>query len=164
MNSENSISEQGLRYHEWRGLGLYIVLFVVQTVGVGILLVNAVPLYRVIALDFKSYRPDPEPWWAIVGMVLVQAAYWLRVRLQPPLPRMGHIVLGHIVLFLARLSFVSVTASFTVVFLNRFPDLRNIDFSPFRALLILVMFFSIFCWTLELERLAKALRGRESTT
>lgn len=161
MSAEDTKTERARGGPKWRGLGLYFFLLSVQTAGVAILLAYAVPLYRLMALDFARYKPDLKPWWTIAGILLIQVAYWFRVRLQPPLPRTGHIVLGHIVSFVARISFVAVTASFTVMFLNRFPELRNINYSPLRALVILVMFFSIFCWTLELERLAKALH--EST-
>lgn len=146
---------------KWRGLRLYFSLLSVQTAGVAILLANMIPLYRLMALDFSKYKPDLRPWWAITGMLLIQVAYWLRMRLQPPLPRTRNIVLSHIVSFVARISFVSVTATFTVMFLNRFEDLKNINYPPLRALVVLMMFFSLFCWTLELERLAKALQGSE---
>lgn len=146
-----------------RGVDLYLLLLLAQTLGIVILVGNFLPLYRKMVLDFSSYKPDQQPWW-IGAVLLVQAAYWFRVRLQPPLPVTRNNVLGHIILFVARLSFVSVTASFTVMFLNRFQDLRAMDYPPLRALLILLMFFTVFCWTLELERLAKALQRPEGGT
>lgn len=155
--------EDGRRSPKGRGLVLYFSLLSIQTTGVAILLANIVPLYRLMALDFAHYKPDAKPWWAM-GILLAQAAYWSRVRLQLPLPRAGHMVLGHMIHFVARISFVSVTASFTVMFLTRFPDLRNLNYSPLRAAIILTMFFAMFCWTLELERLAKALHGPEGGT
>ena len=44
------------------------------------------------------------------------------------------------------------------MFLNRFEALRDMNYPPLRALVVLLIFFSLFCWTLELERLAKALQ------
>ena len=81
---------------------MYFSLLSVQFAGVAILLVNMIPLYRLMVLDFSNYRPDLRPAWAIAGMLLIQVAYWLRVRLNPPLPQTGTIVLGHIVAFVAR--------------------------------------------------------------
>ncbi len=160
VSPQDIMTENGQRDPKWRGLGLYFSLLSVQTTGVGVLLANIVPLYRMMSLDFSSYKPDTRPWWAIAGILLVQIAYWLRVRLQPPLPLTRNIVLGHIVFFVARISFVCVTASFTLVFLNRFPELKDLNYPPVRVLVTLLMFFSIFCWTLELERLAKGLQDR----
>lgn len=162
MSAKDSKTVKARGGPKLRGVGLYLCLLAVQSAGVALLLANLIPLYRLMALDFAKYRPDVRTWWAIAGMLLIQIAYWLRVRLDPPLPRKGSMVLGHIVLFAARMLFVSVTASFTVMFLNRFEALRNMNYPPLRALVVLVMFFSIFCWTLELERLGKALQERQT--
>ena len=145
-----------------RRLQLYFALLTLQTVGVAILLVNMIPLYRMMVLDFANYKPDLRPWWAFAGVLLIQVAYWLRVRLQPSLPGIEGTVLGHLILFAARMSFVTVTAGFTVMFLNRIEDLRRIDYPPVRALIVLAISFSLFCWTLELERLGKALQRDKS--
>ncbi|MGE5295898.1 MAG: hypothetical protein ACM3VT_13820 [Solirubrobacterales bacterium] len=158
------MTEKSLFGPRWRGRGLYFSLLSVQTAGVAILLANLIPLYRLMALDFASYRPDPRSWWAIAGILLIQVAYWLRVRLQPPLPRARNIVLGHVVSFAARLSFVAVTAAFTDMFLKRYESLKELNYPPLRVLAVLVLFFSIFCWTLELEHLAKALQGSKHET
>ncbi|MGN6554554.1 MAG: hypothetical protein ACTHLW_12670 [Verrucomicrobiota bacterium] len=101
----------------------------------------------------------PHPgivWWAVVAVVLIQVAYWLRVRLQPPLPGGGHVVIGHMAAFFARLIFILASSTFAVMFFVRFDQL---SLPPHRVLLILSLLFSMFCWTLELERLAKALQG-----
>lgn len=142
--------------------GLYFPLLAAQTAGLAILLVNLIPLYRLMVLDFGNYKPDQMPWWWVIGgTLLIQVAYWLRVQLQPRLPRRGNLVFAHILLFAARMIFVSVTAGFTVMFLNRFEQLRDMNYPPLRAAAVLMVFFSIFCWTLEIERLAKALQERK---
>lgn len=161
MSPEDAIAETGVCGRKSRGLGLYFLLLLVQTAGVALLLANLIPLYRLMALEFANYKPDSRVWWAFAGMLLIQVAYWLRVRLEPALPRTGNIVLSHIVSFGARISFVAVTAAFTDMFLKRYDSLKELNYPPLRALGVLVMFFSIFCWTLELERLATALREGE---
>jgi hypothetical protein len=42
---------------------------------------------------------------------------------------------------------------FSVVFFTRFEDL---EFSIWKILLLLVVLFSLFCYTLDLDRIAKA--------
>lgn len=158
MNGQDTGDEKAFGDPTWRGVGLYAVLLALQTAGVVLVLVNIVPLYRLMALDFANYKPNVWPWGEITGTLVIHAAYWSRVWLQPPLPRSRNVVLGHLVQFSARLLFVSVTAAFTVMFMNRLPQLRALDYSPLRALLVLVMFFGVFCWTLELERLAAVLQ------
>ena len=145
-----------------RGLGFYFSLFAVQTVGAAIVLVNGVPIYRQIAGDFA--KPEPHRgilWWAVAAVALIQVAYWLRVWLQPPLPRSGHVIIGHFAYFLARLSFIFASSTFAVVFFAHFEQLT---LPPHRILMVLALLFSMFCWTLELERLAKALHGAEKIT
>lgn len=139
------------------GLGLYLALLAVQTAGAAIVLVNGVPIYRQLASDFASHRSQPEiKWWAFAAVLLIQAGYWLRVRLQPALPAGGHVLIGHVAAFVARLSFILASSFFGVVFLIRFEEL---SLPPQRIAMILALLFSMFCWTLELERLAKALHG-----
>jgi hypothetical protein len=70
--------------------------------------------------------------------------------------RGDHAIAGHIISFVARLSFVAATSTFSFVFLNHFGKL---NLPSHRMVLILALLFSLFCWNLELERLAKALIG-----
>jgi len=62
-------------------------------------------------------------------------------------------VLGHAIQFLGRLSFVYIGGMFSVVFFTRFEEL---EFSIWKVLFLLTVLFSLFCYTLDLERIAKA--------
>lgn len=137
--------------------GVYWLLLALQSVGAAIVLWNGVPFYRQLASDFANHQPHPGIiWWAVASGVVMQVAYWLRVWLQPPLPPSGYVVLGHLTAFVARLSFILASSTFSVVFFLRFEQL---SLPPHRVLLIFVVLFSLFCWSLELERLAKALQA-----
>jgi len=140
---------------------LYFLLLAVQTAGAGLLLNNALPIYRQAVGDFSKHRPHPGIlWWAVAAVGMIQGAYWAAVRLRVGPPKRGHVVIGHLAAFVARLSFIFASSSFTLVFIVRFEDLGL----PFdRILMILAMLFSMFCYTVELERLAKALYGIERT-
>lgn len=162
LESEGIVAEDGSCGE--KGLGLYWLLLSVETGGTAVLFSNLLPLYRVMAFDFGNYRPDPAAWWAIIGIVLTQVPYWLGRRLQPRLPRLKSTILSHILAFVAKLSFVAVTASFSVMFLNRAEALKQMNYPPLRVLVVLVMFFALFCWTLELERLSKALQRDKHET
>lgn len=141
------------------GLGTYFLLLAVQTAGAVMVLMNGVPIYRQIAGDFSRHQPQPGIlWWAVAAVALIQIAYWIRVRLQPSLPPRGHVVIGHLAAFVARLSFILASSTFTVFFFVRFEQL---SLSPQRIVMILALLFSMFCWTLELERLARAIQGAE---
>ena len=151
-------SQQSISSAETRsGPGVYLLLVGLQTVGAAVVLVNGAPIYRQLTTDFANHQPQPGIlWWAVVAMVLIQVGYWLRMQLDPVLPQAVHVVVGHLLAFVARLSFILASSTFTVVFLIRFEQL---SLPPHRILMILVLMFSMFCWTLELERFARALQG-----
>jgi hypothetical protein len=58
----------------------------------------------------------------------------------------------------ARLSFILASSTFAIMFLVRFEQLV---LSPRRITLVLALLFSMFCYTLELDRLARSLHGPE---
>jgi len=122
-------------------------------------LVNGVPICRQLTSDFAHHEPQPGIlWWAVATVALIQVGYWLRVRLRPPMPGSGHVLIAHLAAFVARLSFILASSTFTVVFFVRFEQL---SLPPRRVFMMLALLFSMFCWTLELERLAKALHRTE---
>ncbi len=138
---------------------MYLFLVALQAAGAAIILVNGAPIYRQMVKDFS--RPEPHPgigWWAVAAVAIMQGAYWLRIWHQPPLPQCRLVLASHLTSFLARLSFILASASFTVMFLVRFEELQP---SLPRVVLLLAALFALFCYTLELERLAKALRHPE---
>lgn len=138
------------------GLGRYLLLVAVQTAGAAIILWNGLPIYRQIVTDFSKHEPRPEIlWWAVAAVVMIQGAYWLRVRIRPPLPKRRLLFVGHLSSFAARLSFIFASSSFTVIFLVRFDDLH---LTVARVGMLLALLFSMFCYSLELDRLAKALQ------
>ncbi len=140
-----------------RGPGLFLSLLAVETAGIVIILLDGMPIYREMIRKVSDHTPRPGvPWWAWAGIVLVLGAYLLRVRFRPSLPPSGHAVAGHLISFVGRMSFVVATSAFSLVFINHFGEL---NLPPRRMVSLLVLLFAIFCWTLELERLAKALIG-----
>jgi hypothetical protein len=62
------------------------------------------------------------------------------------------IVVGHIVLFAGRLNFVLVGGIFATVFYVRFEDLQ---LGPLQILGVVIGLFTMFCYTLDLERIGR---------
>jgi hypothetical protein len=140
------------------GLGVYYLLLAMQTGGASIVLINGIPIYRQMAGDFSKHQPQPAVlWWALVSVALIQIAYWLRLRLQPARPQGTHVLTSHLVSFVARLSFILASSTFGVMFFVRFEEL---SLSPSRISVVLALLFSMFCYTLELDGLARALQPR----
>ena len=100
-----------------------------------------------------SKRIRSFSFWGTVAVILIQSTYWIRLRCFPPLRFKRQLVLGHAIQFLWRLGFVFIGGMFSVVFFTRFKEL---EFSIWKVLFLLAVLFSLFCYTLELERLGKA--------
>jgi len=133
---------------------LYPLLLAAQTAGAAMILWNGIPVYRQILNDPSKHEPRPErKALAILAVAMIQSAYWLRVRLGLMPQWRGNLLFGHLVSFAARLSFIFGAASFSLVFFARLPELR---ISAAQVALLLAVLFSLFCYMLELERLAKA--------
>jgi hypothetical protein len=144
-----------------RGAGvrwLYPVLIGLQTGGVVIFYIKAIPFYRELTADVSGYSPGTETLrWSLPTAAVIQIAYWIRFYLHPATPRAASPLIGHVVRFLARLIFVLPSSVFSFVFLNN--NLRG-RMPITRYLLVLVALFSVYCFTLELERFGKVDRRK----
>jgi hypothetical protein len=138
----------------------YFFLFAMQTIGAAILFWFAVPLFRQVLLDPGGHIARPENFvWSLSAITLMQAGYWLRHRLRLSLPQLFcNALVGYIVLFVARMSFVLATSVFGFVFIVRRPEFQ-IPTSRYFA--VIIGLFALFCYTQELERLGRALIGPE---
>lgn len=140
---------------------LYPVLIALEIAGVVILYCKAIPLYHELTADAAAHSPGTETLrWTLPTAVLIQIAYWIRFYLQPSTPRAASPLVGHVVRFLARLIFVLPSAVFSFVFLDN--NLRG-RMPVARYLFVLLALFSIYCFTLDLERFGKVDRRKERT-
>jgi hypothetical protein len=134
----------------WR----FAALFGVQTIGAVILFWNAVPLYQRILADPASYEAGTEHLaWALSSIALMQFGYWVSYRIRPPLPQFTNALLGHVTLFLTRMSFVFATSVFGFLFVTQRPGFH---IPPSRYVITLLGLFALYCYVEELERLGKA--------
>ena len=131
--------------------GLRRALFVVETCGLAAVLYFWVPLYRRLAGGPVADHPGSVLAGPLLPViVLMQACYWVRQSL-PAATGARRPVLGHLLLFLSRLTFVFAGSTFSV-FLVRAGDTR-----PTVAGLTVALagLFAIFCYSFELERLGR---------
>jgi hypothetical protein len=139
-----------------RGRWGYFVLFGMQTIGAVVLFWTGLLLYRQVLAD-PSHEPEL---WPIVGslssITLMQIAYWVSYRVRPPLPQFQNALLGHAILFLARMVYVLPTAIFGFVFIAQRPEF---DIPVFECLVLLLGLFALFCYVRELERLGRVFTG-----
>jgi len=134
---------------------LYLILFGIQTIGALIIIRIALPLYRALMADPAAHQVRVDRTiWALVAVTLMQAGFWIRHRLQPQPPPFRNALIGYVLWFLGRMSFVLATAIFGFVFIVRRPEL-SLPIS--RYFLTLAGLFAYFCYALEVEGLARNL-------
>ena len=98
---------------------------------------------------------EAHPWtlvWSLLSIALMQCTYWVSHHLRPPLPQFRNTLLGHVVLFLARMGFVLPTSVFGFVFVAQRPEF---DIPVFQCLVLFLGLFSLYCYVRELERLGR---------
>src|SRR6266567_1857241 len=134
-------------------IALSWLLFTAETAGALTILWQGVPIYRRLLMGVTEQAGANVFLWVSIGVAVIQASYSIRLRCFPPLRFNRQLVLGHAIQFLGRLSFVFIGGMFGVVFFTRFEEL---EFSVWKVLFLLVVLFSLFCYTLDLDRLAKA--------
>jgi hypothetical protein len=119
-------SASGRPSHTVGDASRYFCLFAMQTIGAAILFWYAVPLFRQVLLDPGGHVARPENLvWSLSAITLMQAGYWIRHRLRLPLPQLlRNALVGYVVLFVARMSFVLATAVFGFVFIVRRPEFQ----------------------------------------
>jgi hypothetical protein len=140
-----------------RGGLRYFFLFAMQTIGAVVLFLYGVPLFRQVLLGPGSHVPRRENLvWSLSAIALIQTGYWIGRRLRPPPPQFHNTFVGHIILFVARMSFVLATSVFGFVFLVRRPEFQ---IPTSRYVVLVIGLFALFCYTQELEHLGRALIG-----
>ena len=139
-------------------IALHWILFLGQTIGDATILSQLIPLLReLITSGFGEKTPPEINVLAVLAVIIIQVCYWLDKHWFATL-RLRYIpVLGNVILFLARLNFIFAGATFSAVYLVRF---KEVQMSPLGFVLLSGVLFSMFCYTLELERLGGALVKR----
>lgn len=113
-------------------LALSWLLFTAESMGALIILWNGVPIHQRLLTGRTAQEAGPRVFvLGVVAVILVQSAYWIRLRCFPPLRFKRQLVLGHAIQFLGRLSFVFIGGMFSVVFFAHFEEL---EFSIWKAL------------------------------
>ena len=99
----------------------------------------------------------------LVGVLLVmQGAFWCRMRLIPMPVFRPNAFLQHLFLFLGKLSFIFGSALFGITVFRHLPELNHgVDFFLMarRSVVFVGCLFALFCTSLEVERLGQVFEG-----
>ena len=147
-----------------RGAAAYVSLLAVQIAGALVLVWKELPAFNQLLSNPGRQLPFlPYDDLTTAGILLVmQFAYWFRLRCVPIPFHGSYLVLSHLFLFLGRLSFIFGGALFSVVFFRHLPALANdadVLLMMGRGLLLGGALFALFCLALEHEGLGHALEA-----
>ena len=91
---------------------------------------------------------------ALLGLVLMQSAYWYARRLQPHIQFRYRVVLGHVLLCVSEVSFFFVSALATVAMFDHW---KRSEFVPWKLILLASAIFAFFCYKRQLASVGDAL-------
>jgi len=140
---------------------IYLSLLAIQIAGALVFVWQQLPEFRQVVTSPGEQLPKDASSDLMMAAVLLvmQAAFWVRL-LRIPIPfRRPNVFLNHLFLFFGRLSFIFGSALFSVVVFRHLPELgRDTDFLLMarRGLLFVGCLFALFCTSLEVERLGQA--------
>ena len=141
---------------------VYAALLCAETLLAGLLFWIIFPVFRqVVSRLGETLDIGADTVVAAISFaVILQGCYWARF-FGVPLPTPFHnVVVAHILMFASRASFFFSGALFSVVFFRHGPVLAALP--PIAEMLIRITalfacLFALFCYSLELERLARAI-------
>ncbi|MCV9936050.1 hypothetical protein OIU35_06715 [Boseaceae bacterium BT-24-1] len=139
----------------------YTLLLIVQTACALVILFHIHTAFRILVERIGQQQTLPTEILAqvCVAALLGQCCYWTRLYWLPVPQGFRSLVLGHVLAFAARLGAIVGGALASIYFLRHLPELTKLadSFTLFwRSGALLAIVFAVYCYTLELERLAAA--------
>jgi hypothetical protein len=139
----------------------YTLLLLVQTACALVILFYIHAIFRILVEHIGEQQPLPTGILIqVVAVTLLgQICYWTRLYRLPVPEGFRNLPLGHFLAFAARLGAIVGGALASLYFLRHLPELTKLGYSFglfWRSGLLLAIVFALYCYTLELERLAAA--------
>src|SRR5262245_49277438 len=125
-----------------------------QVAGAQVFFWDALPDYRELTAGGDVMGTLRDFAVAVVGLAIMQSAYWYARRLQPEIRFRRRVVLGHVLLCVSEVSFFFVSALATVAMFDHW---KRSQFVPWKAILLASAIFAFFCYKRQLARVGDAL-------
>ena len=145
-----------------RWAAAYVGLLILQTAAASSLLWMILPIFQ--RMISRLGEPQVLELWRLAtimsSVAVLQLCYWMRLQRVPIYVPFQNVLIGHLLMFSSRASFFFGGAFFSLTFFRHVPELDAIPSfgqGSAKAIAIIVILFSLFCYSLELERLGKAI-------
>ena len=127
---------------------------IAQVTGAQVFFWDALPDYRELTAGGQVIGTPKDFVVAVIGLVLMQSAYWYARNLQPRMQFRHRVVLGHVLLCVSEVSFFFVSALATVAMFDHW---RRSEFILWKLALLAAALFSFFCYKRQLASVGDAL-------
>lgn len=127
---------------------------IAQVLGAQVFFWDALPDYRELTAGAAMVGTPRDFMVAVLGLVMMQSAYWYARRLQPEVQLRHRVVLGHVLLCVSEVSFFFVSALATVAMFDHW---KRSEFVLWKALLLVSAIFAFFCYKRQLASVGDAL-------
>jgi hypothetical protein len=133
---------------------LFWCAIIAQVVGAQVFFWDALPDYQELTAGAIVVGTPRDFAVAVLGLVIMQSAYWYARRLQPKIQFRHRVVLGHVLLCVSEVSFFFVSALATVAVFDHW---KRSQFVPWKAMLLVSAIFAFFCYKRQLASVGEAL-------
>jgi hypothetical protein len=127
---------------------------IAQVVGAQVFFWDALPDYQELTAGGVAVGTPRDFAVAVLGLVIMQSAYWYARRLQPQVRFRHRVLLGHVLLCVSEVSFFFVSALATVAMFDHW---KRSQFVPWKLLLLASAIFAFFCYKRQLASVGDAL-------
>ena len=146
----------------------YGALIVLQSIAVAFLLRIIFPIFYSVVSHLGERQQVPVSTLLVILEValVLQVSYWARMRWVEVRAPFRSVFVSHLLSFAARLAFLFGGVLFSTIFFRHLPEsnsLPPLGQSLLQGALILLVLFGFFCYSVELERLAKAIEDPPET-
>lgn len=146
----------------------YAALIVLQSLAVAYLLWVIFPIFYAVVTHLGERQQVPSSTFIaiLIAALVQQASYWARMRWVEVRAPFRSIFVSHLFSFAARLAFLFGGVLFSTIFFRHLPEidaLPPLGQAVLLGTLVLLVLFGFFCYSVELERLAKAIEDPPQT-
>lgn len=141
------------------------LLLAIQTVAASIVVWDMFPVFQSVIRNIGQPQPLPSETVMIAtgATLLMQVCYWTRYCRLPLGVPFRNAVAGHLMLFASRASFFFAAALFSAIFFRHVPQLDALPPTGqalAKAAGMMLLLFALYCYSLELERIGKAMEEK----
>lgn len=142
----------------------YFGLLAIQTGAAIALIWTTFPVFRSMSAHLGQVA-QLSPWVDVAAAssaLVLHCAYWTRYRHVPIAVPIHNALIGHIVVFIGRASFFFGSAFFSLIFFRHIPEIvsfPSLSQAFFRGAGLIWVLFALFCYSLELDRLGRAIEA-----